>query len=313
MIDHAASSSAGELLVSIGIPTYNRADLLDRRLENVLGQTYQNLEVIVSDNASPNPEVARVVQKWCSRDTRVKSFRQTTNIGATGNFLFVMDQAVGEYFAWAADDDEWDKDYIEITVSGIGAAQLYMPSAAVWYIKSGEQSPLNLPNLNTTDGHYHNAKRFFENAQPSIIYGLHKLSEIKKSMPRTAFDLSDVLVVYKAVLGGGVITGGPSEYRAGFPEETYVVKPFGRLGSTHKLSYRAALAGCLFATFKSENLYFYQRVILAAAVVRLIFRTADHLARTYPDVARSHHLLLSRVMMQLDRTKVQLRRLYFWR
>lgn len=48
----AAEIERPKVLVSIGIPTYNRASTLRRTLESVIAQDYANLEIIISDNAS---------------------------------------------------------------------------------------------------------------------------------------------------------------------------------------------------------------------------------------------------------------------
>lgn len=92
-------------IVSIGIPTYNRPAELRRALNEVVNQTYHRLEIIVSDNATPGDEVGKIVQEFMARDSRIRFFRQPSNIGALHNFQFVLEQASGEYFLWAADDD----------------------------------------------------------------------------------------------------------------------------------------------------------------------------------------------------------------
>lgn len=55
-------------LVSVWIPCYNRPEGLKRTLECITGQTYKNLEIIVSDNCSPDPEVERVGREYASRN-----------------------------------------------------------------------------------------------------------------------------------------------------------------------------------------------------------------------------------------------------
>ena len=100
-------------LVSIGIPTYNRPDGLSRTLECITTQTYQNIEIIISDNCSPNIATTQVAQAFMAKDERIHYFRQEENKGATFNFQFVLEQATGKYFMWAADDDEWEDTYIE--------------------------------------------------------------------------------------------------------------------------------------------------------------------------------------------------------
>jgi glycosyltransferase involved in cell wall biosynthesis len=70
-------------LVSVGIPTYNRPAGLHRTLECITQQTYPNLEIIVSDNCSPDVEIGKVVQSFIEVDHRIKYFRQPKNIGAS--------------------------------------------------------------------------------------------------------------------------------------------------------------------------------------------------------------------------------------
>ncbi|WED22005.1 glycosyltransferase family 2 protein [Vibrio sp. JC009] len=101
-------------LVSVGIPTYNRPEELSSAIELILNQTYENIEVIVSDNKSErSEEVKKIVSKFQSSDNRIRFFQQETNIGSIGNFKFVLGKATADYFMWAADDDELEPNYIE--------------------------------------------------------------------------------------------------------------------------------------------------------------------------------------------------------
>lgn len=102
-------------LVSIGISTYNRAaSYLPQALESALAQGYENLEIIVSDNASSD-ETERYVRGV--DDPRLRYFRQTENIGANGNFNFCLQQARGAYFLLLHDDDLIDPDFVESCVA----------------------------------------------------------------------------------------------------------------------------------------------------------------------------------------------------
>ena len=103
-------------LVSVGIPTYNHPQGLRRTLECITGQTYENLEIIISDNCSPDPETEAVAHEFMEKDSRIQYFRQPENKGAWPNFEFVLEKATGEYFMWAADDDEWEQRYVEACV-----------------------------------------------------------------------------------------------------------------------------------------------------------------------------------------------------
>jgi glycosyltransferase involved in cell wall biosynthesis len=103
-------------LVSIGIPTYNRPEGLKRTLECITSQSYRNIEIIVSDNCSPNNESEKVVEEFINA-TSIRFFKQPENKGPGFNFKFVLEQAKGDYFMWAADDDFWDIDFIEKIMS----------------------------------------------------------------------------------------------------------------------------------------------------------------------------------------------------
>lgn len=98
-------------LVSIGLPTYNRAPSLRRAIESVLVQDYQNIVLIVSDNASTD-ETQAVCLEAARYDGRVKYFRRQTNQGATANFREVLAHSDGEFFMWLADDDWLDPTYV---------------------------------------------------------------------------------------------------------------------------------------------------------------------------------------------------------
>lgn len=101
-------------MISVGIPTYNRPNLLKKALQKVQQQTYQNLEILVSDNKSPcSEETIRIVKEAISHDSRIKLFHQADNIGSLGNFKFLADKATGNYFIWIADDDEIENTYLE--------------------------------------------------------------------------------------------------------------------------------------------------------------------------------------------------------
>jgi len=88
--------------VTIAIPTYNRAVFLTEALNSALGQTYTNLEVIVSDNASTDDTLQRLKDY---HDDRLIVIRQETNLGMIGNLNACVMKASGEFFILLSDDD----------------------------------------------------------------------------------------------------------------------------------------------------------------------------------------------------------------
>src|SRR6185503_5118045 len=105
--------------VTIGLPTFNRADLLRGVLNNLRSQTFEDLELLISDNASTDPRVRHVCEQAAAEDPRVRYFRQNENRGALSNFWFVWEQARSPYFMWASDDDIWPLNFVERAVAAL--------------------------------------------------------------------------------------------------------------------------------------------------------------------------------------------------
>ena len=108
---HADASPPDSPLVSIGIPTYRRAEKLERAVGSVLGQTYSNLEVVISDNASDDGTEA-FCRALCEREGRVRYLRSPVNLGPTANFNILFGELRGDYAMLLSDDDWLDHSYI---------------------------------------------------------------------------------------------------------------------------------------------------------------------------------------------------------
>jgi len=100
--------------VSIGMPVYNGEPYIREALDSLLAQTFTDFELIISDNASTD-NTESICREYAAKDPRIRYIRQPENRGAIANFKFVLDQARGEYFMWAAHDDRWDSMFIELT------------------------------------------------------------------------------------------------------------------------------------------------------------------------------------------------------
>lgn len=99
-------------LVSIGIPVFNGEKTISRCLESVLGQSYSNLEIIISDNNSTD-QTFEICRTFAERDSRIVLVRQEANIGPAGNFASVFQKSSGKYFCWVASDDYRSLDFIQ--------------------------------------------------------------------------------------------------------------------------------------------------------------------------------------------------------
>ena len=90
--------------LSIGLPVYNAAAYLRECVASILSQDLADLELIISDNASTDGSDA-IALELARADSRVRVVRQTSNIGAAGNFNAVFALASAPYFKWACADD----------------------------------------------------------------------------------------------------------------------------------------------------------------------------------------------------------------
>jgi glycosyltransferase involved in cell wall biosynthesis len=98
-------------LISIGLPVYNGEEFLRQTLDSLLGQEYENFELIISDNASVDGTAA-ICEDYQKRDQRVRYSRNATNVGATGNFNRAFELSSGEFFMWAGAHDLWHPSFI---------------------------------------------------------------------------------------------------------------------------------------------------------------------------------------------------------
>jgi glycosyltransferase involved in cell wall biosynthesis len=104
--------------VSIGLPVYNGENYLAESLEALLGQSYEDFELIISDNASTDgtADICRLYEK---KDSRVRYIRQPRNIGVAPNHNFVIERARGEFFKAASHDDLYGRDLVRLCVAAL--------------------------------------------------------------------------------------------------------------------------------------------------------------------------------------------------
>ncbi len=99
--------------VSIGMPVYNGEKYLDSALAALSSQTFTDFLIIISDNASTD-STPDIISEWVAKDPRISVYRQCENIGSTLNFDWVLRKAEGSWFMFAAYDDLWSSNYVDV-------------------------------------------------------------------------------------------------------------------------------------------------------------------------------------------------------
>ena len=91
-------------LVSVIIPTCNRVDLLKKALDSVLSQTYQNIEIVIVDDASSDETPV-----YCNslNNERIFYYRLSSAKGGNHARNFGVEKSKGQFIAFLDDDDEW--------------------------------------------------------------------------------------------------------------------------------------------------------------------------------------------------------------
>ena len=78
--------------------SFNRTAGLARTLASMCSQTYRNIEIIVSDNASTDPAVRATVDEFAAKDPRISYHRHSENLGGMANFSSLVRKGSGDFF-----------------------------------------------------------------------------------------------------------------------------------------------------------------------------------------------------------------------
>lgn len=125
--------------VTIGVPVRNGESELAGCLACLSGQTFRDLEILVSDNASDD-RTGEIVADAMRRDSRIRYVRHERNIGALANFTYVLTASETPYFMWRAFDDLSDAGYVERLVAALDAnpgAALAAPRVETLRVQAG--------------------------------------------------------------------------------------------------------------------------------------------------------------------------------
>jgi glycosyltransferase involved in cell wall biosynthesis len=104
--------------LSVGLPVYNGSTYVAESIEALLGQTFEDFELIISDNASTD-DTGEICRSYEKLDSRIRYYRQPRNVGLAPNHNFCVEQARADLFKWAAGDDLYARDLLETCVAAL--------------------------------------------------------------------------------------------------------------------------------------------------------------------------------------------------
>jgi glycosyltransferase involved in cell wall biosynthesis len=114
-------------LVSIIITTHNRSKLLQRAIKSALGQSYENIEIIIVDDASSD-DTERIVLKYIKNDTRIQYIKNEKQSGANVSRNKGILASSGKFIAGLDDDDEFLPDRINLLIKNYDSSYAFITS-----------------------------------------------------------------------------------------------------------------------------------------------------------------------------------------
>lgn len=109
--------------ISVIISVYNTEKYLEKCLDSVLNQTYQNLELILVDDCSSDNSL-KIMEKYAKKDKRIVILKNEKNIGLAASRNKALDRATGDYIGFIDSDDYIPEDYYQILMKSIGTSEL---------------------------------------------------------------------------------------------------------------------------------------------------------------------------------------------
>jgi len=123
--------------VSVILPTYNRAYIIEKSIQSVLNQTYQDFEIIVIDDGSID-NTEEIIKELQEKDNRIRYLRLNINKGASHARNEGIKIAQGEYITFQDSDAEWMPEKLEKQIKAI-ENNLKIIYTGLWRIEGGNK------------------------------------------------------------------------------------------------------------------------------------------------------------------------------
>jgi glycosyltransferase involved in cell wall biosynthesis len=191
--------------VSVGLPVFNGERYLEEALDSLLGQTYGDFEVVISDNASSDA-TPQICQVYAKRDSRIRYYRNDANLGGAANFNRVFRMCRGEYFKWMGHDDVCRPEYLErcVTVLGREAAVVLSYPGQIFVDERGgfiERRPYGLNTSLVERDERFRAVIHLSQATPAI-FGLMRRAVLAKTQLIGKYAAADKVLLAELALHG---------------------------------------------------------------------------------------------------------------
>ncbi len=269
-------------LVSVGLPVKNgfgnnseNKINISKSLQALQRQTYNNIEIIISNNCSTDSTKSFLEEK-SKTDSRIKIFHQTKEISWAENFRFVLNHSNGKYFRWNAADDMISEDYIENNVNFLESNSDYISSSCKFFY---ENAPNMVNSFDLDKDLYNRLKGFFKyrHISHNILYSLVRRENMYKTIDIAKdywavdwiFDL-DLLLIgkFKTLNKGYVVygTGGMSRQKNFIRRDIYIKNKIYKI-----LPFYELMKNLFLKTFFLKDLTFFEKVSIYFTSLKINF------------------------------------------
>jgi glycosyltransferase involved in cell wall biosynthesis len=197
-----------EPLVTLGLPVYNGEKFIEETLISILNQTFDDFELIISDNASTDA-TEKICKSYASKDKRIKYHRNEKNLGAAKNNNQLVDMASGKYFKWAAADDLIYPEYLKLCVDILeNNTDILISHTKVRIIDENSQ------HIEDYDDHLHfisesSSARLYKYLFRKVsmwnaIFGLIRIEQLRKTTLIGTYLGSDQVLLGELILRGKI-------------------------------------------------------------------------------------------------------------
>jgi hypothetical protein len=204
------------------MPVYNGAKWLGEALGSLLAQTYDDFEIVISDNASTD-ETEKVVAEFAAHDDRIRYIRQPENIGVFRNYDVVFKGCRTPYFKWASGNDICMPTMLERCISALerrSEAVLAYPTTVLFDAESGSRDIYEEGfDLDIDDAVQRYRTVFAKMRLNNIMNGVIRSEPLRRTSLNKVILGSDVNMIAELVLlGPAVHVDEPLFFRRMSPE-----------------------------------------------------------------------------------------------
>ena len=170
-----------EPLVTVGVPSYKRPDLLKDALNSLKDQTYKQIKILVGINGDKNDtEKYKTIRDNFKDDLNIEFHFHNKNIGSINNFLYLLNICNSKYFMWLADDDRISPNLIESSLSILDKNYDTVTVMPLWELVHSENKKKIIPSFFDQKSALKRIINYCDVTDDAFFYGLHRTSNLKK-------------------------------------------------------------------------------------------------------------------------------------